>query len=252
MGKKKKKTATQEKAWCYYCDKEFVDEHQLIQHQKVKHFKCTQCNKKFMNVPSMGVHLQQVHSITLKQVPNAVEGRRDNVSLDISGMRALPQNDVHVAKRMKLDMSLPPVGYPIPPPGMIPPIGGMMPPPAGMLPPPGLVPPPYGGMPPGMVFQPPPIGAPGYVVPPGVPPPTAQQTAVEKVPAAQRLEANVQKSTEAEEEEEEEDFEHRLVGLVYRFEMTSMEEKRAMLPKYAYDASNTGDHLSRLDAAMAA
>lgn len=43
MGKKKKNV---QKPWCYYCDRIFVDEAQLVQHQRSRHFKCPECPKK--------------------------------------------------------------------------------------------------------------------------------------------------------------------------------------------------------------
>lgn len=43
MGKKKKATV---KPFCYYCDRIFDDEAQLVQHQRSKHFKCPECPKK--------------------------------------------------------------------------------------------------------------------------------------------------------------------------------------------------------------
>lgn len=44
MGKKKKRS--DQKPFCYYCDRIFDDEAMLVQHQRAKHFKCPECPKK--------------------------------------------------------------------------------------------------------------------------------------------------------------------------------------------------------------
>tara|TARA_R110002050_G_scaffold225320_2_gene361232 strand:- start:447 stop:641 length:195 start_codon:yes stop_codon:yes gene_type:complete len=58
MGKKKKK---KQKPFCWYCERDFVDEKILIQHQKSKHFKCEVCHKKMFTASGMAIHVYQVH-----------------------------------------------------------------------------------------------------------------------------------------------------------------------------------------------
>mmetsp|Transcript_23985 Transcript_23985/g.44505 ORF Transcript_23985/g.44505 Transcript_23985/m.44505 type:complete len:358 (+) Transcript_23985:20-1093(+) len=101
MGRKKKRAETVT-PWCFYCDKEFHDESQLLQHQKARHFRCSHCRKKFINAPGMAVHMQDMHKAELTKVPNALEGR-DSPKFEISGMHGLPVRDEEVRKRLKLD-----------------------------------------------------------------------------------------------------------------------------------------------------
>lgn len=68
MGKKKNKkkdAPTGPIAWCFYCDRTFNDEPILVHHQKARHFKCTQCSKRFNNSNSLSIHLSQVHKVEL-------------------------------------------------------------------------------------------------------------------------------------------------------------------------------------------
>ena len=60
MGRKKQKTVTF-KPFCYYCEKDFEDVNNLQQHQKLRHFACPSCNKKFCTAFSMSTHALQVH-----------------------------------------------------------------------------------------------------------------------------------------------------------------------------------------------
>jgi len=60
MGRKKRDLEYL-KPFCYYCDKVFPDEIVLHQHQKAKHFTCTNCKKKFSTASSMVGHKNQVH-----------------------------------------------------------------------------------------------------------------------------------------------------------------------------------------------
>ncbi|PFH34706.1 zinc finger, c2h2 type domain-containing protein [Besnoitia besnoiti] len=89
MGRKKRRGATL-KPFCYYCDREFDDEKVLIQHQKAKHFKCTQCARKLDTATGLAVHLLQVHKEQIDAVPNALAGR-DMVELIVHGMEGVPQ-----------------------------------------------------------------------------------------------------------------------------------------------------------------
>lgn len=89
MGRKKRKLNVELKPFCYYCDREFDDEKVLIQHQKAKHFKCTQCNRKLDLASGLVVHMMQVHKTNLKAVPNALPKRSDP-ELIIRGMSGVP------------------------------------------------------------------------------------------------------------------------------------------------------------------
>ncbi|KEP65313.1 UNVERIFIED_CONTAM: zinc finger, c2h2 type domain-containing protein [Hammondia hammondi] len=89
MGRKKRRGATL-KPFCYYCDREFDDEKVLIQHQKAKHFKCTQCARKLDTATGLAVHLLQVHKEQIDAVPNALAGR-DMIEMIVHGMEGIPQ-----------------------------------------------------------------------------------------------------------------------------------------------------------------
>lgn len=64
MGKKKKKQE-QEIIFCYYCDRLFGDEVNLVTHQKNKHFKCPECNRKMNTAQGLSTHCYQVHKLTI-------------------------------------------------------------------------------------------------------------------------------------------------------------------------------------------
>ncbi|KAJ3196948.1 hypothetical protein HK101_006997 [Irineochytrium annulatum] len=198
MGKKKRKSEM--RPWCWYCDREFEDEKVLIDHQRAKHFKCNQCNKKLNTAGGLVVHCQQVHKEVLMKVSNAITGR-ESVEIEIFGMEGVPEEDLqnHIdikegrsnAAKRGYQAQLNPEnlkdqlaqfqaqkeamaaggGFPVmPPPGMMPPpvMPGMpgMPPP-GMPGMPGIPPPAMPGYPP-MPFP----GAPGMPPPPmGMMPP---------------------------------------------------------------------------------
>lgn len=67
MVRKKKKAGGQEeqKPWCFYCDRQFNDESILIQHQKSRHFKCSQCHKKLNTAQGLAIHCIQVHKLAV-------------------------------------------------------------------------------------------------------------------------------------------------------------------------------------------
>ncbi|KAJ4932591.1 hypothetical protein JOQ06_011009, partial [Pogonophryne albipinna] len=96
MGRKKKK---QMKPWCWYCNRDFDDEKILIQHQKVKHFKCHICHKKLYTGPGLAIHCMQVHKETIDGVPNAIPGRTD-IELEIYGMEGIPEKDMEERRRV--------------------------------------------------------------------------------------------------------------------------------------------------------
>ena len=65
MGKKKTRAVVVQeetyKIFCYYCDREFIDEKVLISHQQAKHFKCHVCHKKLNTAGGLYIHCSQVH-----------------------------------------------------------------------------------------------------------------------------------------------------------------------------------------------
>lgn len=67
MGRKKKK-ASKQKSWCWYCNREFDDDKILVQHQKAKHFKCHICHKKLYTGPGLSIHCMQVHKEAIDKV----------------------------------------------------------------------------------------------------------------------------------------------------------------------------------------
>jgi hypothetical protein len=91
MGRKKKAQEVY-KPFCYYCDRVFDDEKVLIEHQKARHFKCTQCSRKLNNARSLVIHLSKVHKETITKVPHALEGR-DGLELNIEGVHGIPDGD---------------------------------------------------------------------------------------------------------------------------------------------------------------
>ncbi|WP_411022983.1 C2H2-type zinc finger protein, partial [Salmonella sp. s51228] len=80
------------KPWCWYCDREFEEEKILIHHQKSKHFRCNICAKKLYTAPGLVIHCQQVHKITITEIPNVLS-HRNNLDLDIYGTEGVPQAD---------------------------------------------------------------------------------------------------------------------------------------------------------------
>ena len=66
------------------------DENDLILHQKNKHFKCPECNKRLSTAKALSVHSLQVHKVTIHRIPDAKEGR-DDPSWDIFGSAGIPE-----------------------------------------------------------------------------------------------------------------------------------------------------------------
>lgn len=99
MGRKKRK-GLELKPFCYYCDREFDDEKVLLLHQKARHFKCPQCNRKLDTATGLVVHLLQVHKESLTRVPNANK-ERDGPELVIHGMSGMPP-EIIMEKQRKL------------------------------------------------------------------------------------------------------------------------------------------------------
>eukprot|EP01053_Blabericola_migrator_P004441 Blabericola_migrator_1__4440@NODE_237_length_10988_cov_176_358575_g201_i0_p3_GENE_NODE_237_length_10988_cov_176_358575_g201_i0NODE_237_length_10988_cov_176_358575_g201_i0_p3_ORF_typecomplete_len339_score56_46zfC2H2_3rep/PF18868_1/5_3zfC2H2_3rep/PF18868_1/0_00044zfC2H2_8/PF15909_5/0_00063zfC2H2_jaz/PF12171_8/0_038zfC2H2_jaz/PF12171_8/29zfC2HC_2/PF13913_6/0_14zfC2HC_2/PF13913_6/62DUF629/PF04780_12/15DUF629/PF04780_12/0_21zfC2H2_2/PF12756_7/4_3zfC2H2_2/PF12756_7/3_4zfC2H2_2/PF12756_7/11zfC2H2_6/PF1 len=99
MGRKKRR-GLELKPFCYYCDREFDDEKVLLLHQKAKHFKCSQCNRKLDTATGLVVHLLQVHKESLSKVPNAKKDR-DGPEIVIHGMSGVP-SELLMEKQRKL------------------------------------------------------------------------------------------------------------------------------------------------------
>eukprot|EP00826_Nyctotherus_ovalis_P039589 TRINITY_DN3817_c0_g3_i4.p1 TRINITY_DN3817_c0_g3~~TRINITY_DN3817_c0_g3_i4.p1 ORF type:complete len:225 (+),score=65.92 TRINITY_DN3817_c0_g3_i4:139-813(+) len=100
MGRKRKKIV-EFKPFCYYCDKEFDDVSSLQQHQKLRHFMCPVCSKKFSSAFSMSSHALQVHRENIIKVPNAKTGR-DSLDITIYGMVNVPQELIQEKYKEKL------------------------------------------------------------------------------------------------------------------------------------------------------
>ncbi|ERT01694.1 hypothetical protein HMPREF1624_02947 [Sporothrix schenckii ATCC 58251] len=94
MGKKRRNYPNLEelldRAWCYYCERDFEDLKLLISHQKAKHFKCERCGRRLNTAGGLSVHMNQVHKETLSQVENALEGR-EGLDVEIFGMEGIPE-----------------------------------------------------------------------------------------------------------------------------------------------------------------
>jgi hypothetical protein len=94
MGRKSKKGGEVEKAKpaCFYCLRTFENEDVLYSHQKLIHFKCPDCGKKFSSAPGMGIHMRTIHGTELKSVPKAEPGR-DDPALNITGTQNVPSEE---------------------------------------------------------------------------------------------------------------------------------------------------------------
>lgn len=106
MGNKKKRGPTVEevleKPWCYYCERDFLDNKVLIDHQKAKHFSCPSCSRKLNTAGGLSVHMHQVHKDTLTHIANAIEGRQ-NVEPEIFGMMGIPDEILDAHKQRILN-----------------------------------------------------------------------------------------------------------------------------------------------------
>jgi hypothetical protein len=91
MGRKKRR-AESSRIFCYYCDRDFSTEHELVNHQKEKHLRCPTCHKRMVSTTGLVVHALQVHKRTITAVPNAVEGR-DDPKVDVYGMQGVPSEE---------------------------------------------------------------------------------------------------------------------------------------------------------------
>jgi len=110
MGRKSKKSGDVPpvKPTCFYCQRSFENEDVLVSHQKLLHFRCPDCGKKFGNAPGMGIHMKTMHNTELKAVPKAEPGR-DDPTLHIVGTVGVPteeEREESNRKRMKLASSI--------------------------------------------------------------------------------------------------------------------------------------------------
>eukprot|EP00923_Selenidium_pygospionis_P044894 GHVN01077511.1.p1 GENE.GHVN01077511.1~~GHVN01077511.1.p1 ORF type:complete len:254 (+),score=28.95 GHVN01077511.1:54-815(+) len=101
MGRKKRRIA-EFKPFCFYCDRDFDDDKVLIQHQKAKHFKCSQCNRKLDTAHGLQIHMLHVHKETFSKVPGAMAGR-DNPEFIIHGMEGVPQDVINEKQQRAAD-----------------------------------------------------------------------------------------------------------------------------------------------------
>ncbi|KAA0161408.1 hypothetical protein FNF31_03867 [Cafeteria roenbergensis] len=79
---------------CFYCMREFQDETTLVAHQQARHFRCVECNRKLRTLSAMRHHLDGVHKVQLKRVPNAKEGH-DDPNINCVGMDGAPAWFMH-------------------------------------------------------------------------------------------------------------------------------------------------------------
>lgn len=126
----------------------------LIDHQKAKHFKCGQCQKRLNTAGGLAIHMENMHKLRADKVPNAVPGR-DSFDIEIFGMEGVPEEAIaerraggDAAKRARTESSGDAAAFGSAANNMMPP--GMMPP----APYPGAVP--FGMMPGMPPYQPPP------------------------------------------------------------------------------------------------
>ncbi|GAP85428.1 putative c2h2 type zinc finger containing protein [Rosellinia necatrix] len=95
MGGKKRKHPDVEdllnRAWCYYCERDFEDLKLLISHQKAKHFKCDRCGRRLNTAGGLSVHMSQVHKESLSSVENALPNRQ-GLDVEIFGMEGIPED----------------------------------------------------------------------------------------------------------------------------------------------------------------
>ena len=94
--------------FCYYCDRDFSDEKILIQHQRAKHFKCPECNKRLNTATALSLHFLSVHKRELTVVPYSLQDRC-KTDLEIHGLEGVPFALIEKrAKERGLEL---PVGY---------------------------------------------------------------------------------------------------------------------------------------------
>eukprot|EP00929_Paragymnodinium_shiwhaense_P046027 TRINITY_DN23462_c0_g1_i1.p1 TRINITY_DN23462_c0_g1~~TRINITY_DN23462_c0_g1_i1.p1 ORF type:complete len:314 (+),score=49.34 TRINITY_DN23462_c0_g1_i1:154-1095(+) len=90
------------KPFCYYCDKEFDTVKTLVQHQRTKHFNCSECGLKFDTITGLRVHMLNAYKRTMKEVPNSIPSR-ENPDIVVHGMEGLPKSIVEERTRKQLE-----------------------------------------------------------------------------------------------------------------------------------------------------
>eukprot|EP00834_Sanchytrium_tribonematis_P002089 NODE_58_length_28395_cov_1.465720.p18 type:complete len:205 gc:universal NODE_58_length_28395_cov_1.465720:22500-21886(-) len=75
--------------FCYYCDRDFTDEKILIQHQRAKHFKCQECQKRLNTATALSLHYLSVHKREMTSVPFSLPDRC-KTDLEIHGLEGVP------------------------------------------------------------------------------------------------------------------------------------------------------------------
>ncbi|KAA8497928.1 Protein SUPPRESSOR OF FRI 4 [Porphyridium purpureum] len=102
MGRKRKRAREvaevadeepEDRIFCYYCKRDFIDEQVLLAHQAQKHFRCATCGKRLASVKGLCVHSETLHRIVLKEVPNAIQGRKNiDSGVQVQGMQGIPKS----------------------------------------------------------------------------------------------------------------------------------------------------------------
>mmetsp|Transcript_13033 Transcript_13033/g.19664 ORF Transcript_13033/g.19664 Transcript_13033/m.19664 type:complete len:211 (-) Transcript_13033:120-752(-) len=75
--------------WCYFCEKSYDSEEILTKHQREKHYSCPHCSKKLTATRALLMHGLRVHNHNITSIPNAIEGR-DSTRIELFGMRGAP------------------------------------------------------------------------------------------------------------------------------------------------------------------
>lgn len=78
------------KPFCYYCDKDFDSITTLVQHQRTKHFACSESGRKFDTITGLRVHMLNAYKKAVKEVPGAIPGR-ENPDIVVHGMEGIPR-----------------------------------------------------------------------------------------------------------------------------------------------------------------
>ncbi|KAH9838939.1 BUB3-interacting and GLEBS motif-containing protein [Teratosphaeria destructans] len=108
MGKKKRGPPLDEilqRPWCYYCEKDFDDLNILLNHQKAKHYKCTNCGRRLNTIGGLKVHMNQVHKEEIHEVDNALPNRKEIVpGLEIFAMEGIPDDVMRAHKQRITEM----------------------------------------------------------------------------------------------------------------------------------------------------
>lgn len=95
MGRRSKQKGSEVekvKPACFYCLRSFDNEDVLYSHQKLTHFKCPDCGKRFGSAPNMNIHMKTIHGYELTSVPKAEAGR-DDPTIGIMGSRGVPTEE---------------------------------------------------------------------------------------------------------------------------------------------------------------